>query len=209
MAGVVDLRVESAKDQIAKYKLDSLAGDNMAAMLRKCQPDFVVDLTVPESHCKVTCAALAAGYHVIGEKPMASSMAEARKMVQAAKRNHPAHDFVQGDIFQANPFEPESFDVVFCSGAFNLNLGNNEQFLPRAVAALLELAREHAVFNLLHSRAASQERTYFYCHPDQVREMLRGCPCQVRIVDDYLHNDFTVICEKQQHPPQRSPRTQR
>lgn len=118
------------------------------------------------------------------------------KMVQAARRNHPGIDFVQGDIFQATPFKAESFDVVFCSGAFNLNLGNNEQFLPRAVATMLNLAREYAVFNLLHSRAASQEQTYFYYHPDQVLEMLRDLPCQVRIVDDYLHNDFTVICEK-------------
>jgi predicted dehydrogenase len=85
VAGVVDLRVEAAKEKIAKYKFNALAGDDLPAMLRKCRPDFVVDLTVPESHCKVTCAALAAGYHVIGEKPMASSMAEARKMVQAAK----------------------------------------------------------------------------------------------------------------------------
>ena len=43
------------------------------------------------------------------------------KMVQAARRNHPGHDFMQGDIFKANPFAPESFDVVFCSGAFNLS----------------------------------------------------------------------------------------
>jgi SAM-dependent methyltransferase len=118
------------------------------------------------------------------------------KMVQAARRNHPGIDFVQGDIFQTNPFKPENFDVVFCSGAFNLNLGNNEQFLPIAVATMLEMAREHAVFNLLHSRAASQEQTYFYYHPDQVQEMLRDCPCQIRIIDDYLHNDFTVICKK-------------
>jgi SAM-dependent methyltransferase len=118
------------------------------------------------------------------------------KMAQAARRNHPGIDFVQGDIFQANPFEPESFDVVFCSGAFNLNLGNNEQFLPGAVATMLKLAHQYAVFNLLHSRAASQELTYFYYHPDQVRKMLRDLPCQVRIIDDYLHNDFTVICQK-------------
>jgi len=32
----------------------------------------------------VTCAALKAGCHVIGEKPMASTMAEARHMVHAA-----------------------------------------------------------------------------------------------------------------------------
>ncbi len=86
VAGVVDLRVQAAKEQIAKYELDSLAGDDLPAMLRKCRPDFVVDLTVPEAHCRVTCAALSAGCHVVSEKPMASSMAEARKMVQTSRQ---------------------------------------------------------------------------------------------------------------------------
>jgi len=36
------------------------------------------------AHCKVTCTALRAGCHVIGEKPMAASMAEARKMVKTS-----------------------------------------------------------------------------------------------------------------------------
>jgi predicted dehydrogenase len=45
----------------------------------------VVDLTVPEAHCQVTCTALRAGCHVIGEKPMAASMDEAREMVRTAE----------------------------------------------------------------------------------------------------------------------------
>jgi len=82
---VVDLRLEAAKAQVEKYQLDAEASSDLAATLAKHQPDFVVDLTVPEAHCSVTCAALRAGCHVVGEKPMASSMAEARKMVQASE----------------------------------------------------------------------------------------------------------------------------
>ena len=55
-------------------------------MLKRTRPDFVVDLTTPEAHCSVTCRALRAGCHVIGEKPMASSMAEARRMVRTAEQ---------------------------------------------------------------------------------------------------------------------------
>ncbi|HVT11511.1 MAG TPA: Gfo/Idh/MocA family oxidoreductase [Fimbriimonadaceae bacterium] len=51
-----------------------------------CRPDFVVDVTVPESHCEVTLQALEAGLPVLGEKPMASTMAEARRMVEASER---------------------------------------------------------------------------------------------------------------------------
>ena len=43
------------------------ASSDLAGTLKKHQPDFVVDLTVPEAHCAVTCAALKAGCHVIGE----------------------------------------------------------------------------------------------------------------------------------------------
>jgi predicted dehydrogenase len=83
--GIVDLDVERAKAQAAKYELEAETSNDLKATLQTTQPDFVVDLTVPEAHCKVTCTALRSGCHVIGEKPMAGSMAEARRMVKAAE----------------------------------------------------------------------------------------------------------------------------
>ena len=85
IAAVVDLSLEAAREQIAKYDLDAEASTDLSGALAQSRPDFVVDLTVPEAHCEVTCTALRAGYHVIGEKPMASSMDEARRQVQAAE----------------------------------------------------------------------------------------------------------------------------
>lgn len=85
IVGVVDLSEERAKAQVAKHELQADVSTDLAKLLRRTRPDFVVDLTVPEAHCKVTCAALRAGCHVIGEKPMASSMAEARRMVKASE----------------------------------------------------------------------------------------------------------------------------
>ncbi len=84
---VVDLNLESARSRIVQYDLGAEASTDLSAMLTKYQPDFVVDLTVPEAHCAVTCMALRAGCHVIGEKPMASSMAEARRMVRASEES--------------------------------------------------------------------------------------------------------------------------
>lgn len=82
---VVDLDLERAQQAVQRFNLEAEATDDLAAALDKYQPDFVVDLTVPEAHCAVTCAALQAGCHVIGEKPMAASMAEARRMVRTAE----------------------------------------------------------------------------------------------------------------------------
>ncbi len=86
VVAVVDIRREAAEGQVAKFGLDAEVSTDLAATLERTRPDFVVDLTVPEAHCEVTCTALEAGCHVVSEKPMAASMAEARKMVGTAER---------------------------------------------------------------------------------------------------------------------------
>jgi predicted dehydrogenase len=55
-------------------------------VLAKTKPDIVFDCTVPEAHVNVTLMALAQGCHVMGEKPMADSMENAHKMVEAAQK---------------------------------------------------------------------------------------------------------------------------
>ena len=85
VVAVVDLVRERAEKRIAEYKLRCPASTDLAKTLRDVKADFLLDLTVPEAHCAVTCKALRAGLHVVGEKPMASSMAEARRMVRAAE----------------------------------------------------------------------------------------------------------------------------
>lgn len=85
IVAMVDLNLQTVKDRIAQFSLDAEPSTDMKAMIRKHKPDFVLDCTIPEAHCKVTCTALKAGCHVIGEKPMAASMAEARKMVKTSE----------------------------------------------------------------------------------------------------------------------------
>jgi SAM-dependent methyltransferase len=119
------------------------------------------------------------------------------KMVQAARERHPDAAFVHGDLFVSNPFGPGSFDVVFSSGIFNLSLGNNLEFLAQATGELLKIARSQLVFNLLHIRCRTPDKTYFHYDPPQVRSLLAGLDCTIEIVDGYLPNDFTVICTRQ------------
>lgn len=85
VAAIVELNLPLAKKKAEQFGIDPVLSDNLAKTLRTTEADFVVDLTVPDAHCKVTCAALRAGFHVIGEKPMANSMAEARRMVKTAE----------------------------------------------------------------------------------------------------------------------------
>jgi predicted dehydrogenase len=53
-------------------------------MLNATRPDVVFNCTVPEAHTPVALTALAHGCHVLGEKPLADSMENARRMIAAA-----------------------------------------------------------------------------------------------------------------------------
>lgn len=86
VAAVVDLRKEAAEKKIAGHGLSCPASDDLGKTLAGVEADFLVDLTVPESHCEVTCAGLEAGLNVVSEKPMASSMDEGRRMVATSEK---------------------------------------------------------------------------------------------------------------------------
>ena len=123
------------------------------------------------------------------------------KMVRESQKRNPAGRFICADIFcedavNEHPICAQRFDVVFCSGAFNLNLGNKHEFLPRALGRMFDLAREHVVFNLLHARSEFRDRVCVYYNPVEIRRILEPYDSEIRIIEDYLPNDFTVICRK-------------
>ncbi len=88
IAGWVDLRPGAAQEASEALGLSGAwAGDDLGKALAEVRPDFVVDVTVPEAHHDVTLQALAAGVPVLGEKPMADTMARARAMVAASEKS--------------------------------------------------------------------------------------------------------------------------
>ena len=87
IVGWVDIRPDAARQAAEELGLSGIhTGDDLVVAVAEVRPDFVVDVTVPEAHRDVTVQALALGLPVLGEKPMASSMAEAREMVAASER---------------------------------------------------------------------------------------------------------------------------
>jgi len=117
-------------------------------------------------------------------------------VVEEARRRHPGVRFVCADVFSADPFDGAHFDVAFCSGTFNLDLGNNREFLPAALKRLFEVSTRYVVFNLLHHRARRRYEHCVYHDPEEATALVRPFGCDTRVVDDYLPNDFTVICKK-------------
>jgi len=117
-------------------------------------------------------------------------------MIAEARRRLPKGRFLCADIFAEDVFGPGTFDVVYCSGTLNLNLGNNMAFLRRAVETFFRLSRDVVAFNLLHRRARCDDERYFYYDPDAVRPLLAEHAVGVRLFDNYLPNDFTFLCRK-------------
>lgn len=120
-------------------------------------------------------------------------------MVLEGRRRNPGAKLICADVFSPDCdelFQPQSFDVVFCSGMLNLELGNNDTFVPRALGRMFELAREALVFNLLHKRVTPSSGEFHPFKPEEVLGMLRDLPCDAQIIDDYLPNDFTVVCTR-------------
>ncbi|NLZ62843.1 MAG: class I SAM-dependent methyltransferase [Lentisphaerae bacterium] len=119
------------------------------------------------------------------------------KVLVEARRRTPGLKLECCDVFQAqSPYPAESFDVVFCSGIFNLELGNNDAFALHALLRMVQLSRHLAVANFLHRRTRRQFQACHYFDPDALLAGLNqaGIPATVR--EDYLENDFTIICQK-------------
>ncbi len=115
------------------------------------------------------------------------------EILREALRRHPDRNVVQADVFGGAPFPAGTFHAAFCSGIFNLRLGNNAAFVRSALQALLPLTTGCVVANFLHCRARRQYPHCFYFDPKPLCEFARSFAREVVLVEDYLENDFTVM----------------
>jgi predicted dehydrogenase len=87
VVGLVDINEAAAQKRKEEHGLaEATTGTDLRAMLKAAKPDIVFDCTVPDARVSVVLTALRHGCHVLSEKPMGASMAEARRMVQASKK---------------------------------------------------------------------------------------------------------------------------
>ncbi len=84
LAAICDLNLDGAKTAASKFGIPKAYGD-LAEMLDKERPDIVDICTPPQTHVKLAVLACQNGSNVMIEKPMAMTVAECDKIVQAAK----------------------------------------------------------------------------------------------------------------------------
>lgn len=87
IAGWVDVRPGAARESARLLTLDGVyTGSDLGRAIADTEPDFVVNVTLPEAHAEVAIEAMEAGLPVLCEKPMADTMQSARAMVEASER---------------------------------------------------------------------------------------------------------------------------
>jgi predicted dehydrogenase len=81
IVALCDLEYKRVKERSEEYEIPTIYTD-YHTMLERETLDFVDIATGPESHLELVSAGAAKGLHILCQKPMASSLDEARKMVR-------------------------------------------------------------------------------------------------------------------------------
>lgn len=84
LVAVADLDAARAAQVAAEYG-EGVRAVDVGELLAAEDVDLVLNLTIPAAHAEVALAALAAGKHVYGEKPLAATTREAQTVLDAAR----------------------------------------------------------------------------------------------------------------------------
>jgi len=100
IVGLNDIHADAAHRLAAEFGLGKAAVEtDLPALLNGTRPDLVFDVVIPGARHDVVATALRYGCHVLSEKPMATSMADARDLVALAKAAGKTHAIVQNRRF--------------------------------------------------------------------------------------------------------------
>lgn len=190
-----------------------------AAMLAEVRPDIVHVLTPPQTHDALVRAALAAGAHVVCEKPMASTAAETAALLDVAAQagrmlvesrnllyNDPALKLnrlveegrlgrvVECDILLSLDFLAGTFgDPNLAGRGVELPAGAVHDFLPHVAYLFLSLARAgeaQDVRGFLLNRSGNQRAGFDFLDALIDADGVRG---RLRIATDAYPEQFRVV----------------
>lgn len=113
--------------------------------------------------------------------------------------------FCLTDIFSDMPKENllkgKTFDFVYTSGIFNLALGNNLEFLQKALIRFAEMCNVGFGCSILSTSSKNKEDTFFYYDKEMLAPMLailkqKYPNSKHSFIEGYLDNDMTLIWHK-------------
>jgi predicted dehydrogenase len=97
---LVDIEEKNARLRAAEFNLDVPIYTDLKTAIQEAQADAVFDCTIPAAHKQVSSIALAAGLHVLEEKPLALNFQDAADLVGLAKTAGKLHVVLQNRRFK-------------------------------------------------------------------------------------------------------------
>ena len=96
LVGLVDVHLPAAESLRDAFGLTGVTvGTDLAAVLTATNPDLLFDVVIPTARQDVVSTGLRMGCHVLSEKPMAVSMADARDLVALSAQTARTHAVMQ------------------------------------------------------------------------------------------------------------------
>lgn len=110
-AGLVDLHPEAAKSRRDEFGLpiDTPIFTDLETALRETKPDVVFDCTIPAAHTPTALLAFEHGAHVLSEKPMADTLENARRALDASKSAGKIYAVTQNYRYATGPRRLKAF----------------------------------------------------------------------------------------------------
>jgi predicted dehydrogenase len=125
LIGVHDTNHDRARTVAQQFGIE--AHERLDALLERV--DAIVVATPPAAHASVAIAALAAGRHVLVEKPIAAEIADGERIADAARRARRV--CLVGHIERYNPTFPELVSVLGGERPMALSVRRLNYFAPR------------------------------------------------------------------------------
>lgn len=101
IVGLVDVEENAARALAQEFSLSVPTGADLAAILAETDADLLFDVVPPAARRAVVLTGLERGCHVLSEKPMATSLEEARFLIARANQAGCLHAVVQNRRFIA------------------------------------------------------------------------------------------------------------
>jgi len=120
-----------------------------------------------------------------------------REMVESAKKNYPEAHFIHENFL--NTSFQKRFDYIIASGTFNYRVIDQEKYIQEVIEKLWRLSIKGVAFNLLSSETPKKKRyedLLFYYDPEEVYSKCSKVSSQVKLIQGYLPNDFTIVLSK-------------
>jgi len=100
VVALADVDIEVARAAAERDGVSAPIFDTLEKAVEATSPDVVVNLTPPEWHRPVVEAALGLGCHVLGEKPIATTLEDAQELVRAAEQAGRTYAVMQNRRFE-------------------------------------------------------------------------------------------------------------